>query len=216
MGLQGGISRRGLLAALAGVPALSLLAACTTGEEPTDGSTPRPTSIYAVGDSITESNSPNFVNGEFGDGSWVSHLDPRITVMGGWAKGGARSEDMVDGVRPSDAQTLVLLAGANDTTSLPFDKTAFNLEAIVNKVGIDRVVVSTIPPRDDQPELNVAFNQNLANLARDKRWHLVDPMAGVRDGVRFKAGMSSDGIHPTVAGATEIGRAMSEFLLALP
>lgn len=210
-----GMTRRQLLTTVAGVTVLGV-AACSSESEPAPAPTPRPTTLYAVGDSLTEGNSPNFANREFGDRSWVAHLDPRLSVLGGWAKGGARTPDMVAGVTRSDAETLVMLAGANDTTSLPFETTAQNLATIVDKVGIARVVVSKLPPRDDQPDLNVRFNQSLEQLARDKGWHLIDPMADVRDGIRFKAGMTSDGIHPTPAGATAIGQAMSTQILGLP
>lgn len=214
MALQDGISRRALLAAATGVSIVGLAGCGAQRAEPARG--PGPNTLYAVGDSLTEGNSPDFANRRFGDRSWVFHLDPSLRVLGGWARGGATSDDMLGGVVQSAADTLVLLAGANDVGSLPFEKTAQNLAMIATVVGAARVVVSTLPPRDDQPEVNVQFNDDLAILARDAGWHLVDPMIAVREGAQYKAGMTSDGIHPTVSGAAAIGRAMSELLRELP
>ncbi|MDO5683206.1 MAG: SGNH/GDSL hydrolase family protein [Propionibacteriaceae bacterium] len=217
MGQLPSIGRRGLLAALAAAPLASLVSACDARPEPaTPGSQREGATIYVVGDSLTEGNSPDFANKQFGEWSWVSHLDPRVTVVGGWAKGGATTQDMAQAVVASDAEMLVMLAGTNDTASVDFEQTSSNLQTIVDKVGASLVVVSTLPPRDDQPQRNVDFNAKLAELTKAKGWMLVDPMGGVRNGDRFRPEMTSDGIHLTPAGAAELGRGFSEAILALP
>ncbi|HHV22380.1 MAG TPA: SGNH/GDSL hydrolase family protein [Propionibacterium sp.] len=216
MGQRPAIGRRRLIAAIAAAPLIGLTA-CGTAPQPTEQQPAEPTAktLYVVGDSLTEGNSPDFSNLQFGEWSWVDHLDPRLTVVGGWAKGGATTQDMAGGVTRSDADVLVMLAGTNDT-SLTFDQTSANLESIVETVGAPRVVLSTLTPRDDNPQRNVDFSAQLADLAQRNGWTLIDPMGGVRDGDRFKPEMTSDGIHLTPAGAAELGRAFSAELLALP
>lgn len=215
MRLQGGMKRREMLSLVAALPILGV-ASCSSSAGAKPSLSEHSTTIYVVGDSLTAGDSPDFTNRRFGERSWVFHLDSRISVMGGWAEGGARTEDMAREVTPSDAETLVLLAGANDTSSVPFETTAHNLDRVVGTVDAQRVAVSLLPPRDIQSELNVEFNTLLSASAKERGWYLIDPMKGLRDGAKFKAGMTSDGIHPTVAGAREIGRAMSDLLLALP
>lgn len=204
---MGRVSRRRVLAALAGASALGLLGC---GEQPVG---PAPSTLYLVGDSIT---APDSLVPSTNPTSWVAHLDPRLTVVGGWAEPGATTETMAAGVDRSDAHTLVILAGANEAGRLPFETTAYHLETIVQRVRAPRVVVATLPPRDPQPQWHVQFNQNLGLLARDKGWHLCDPMGGVRSSLLWAPGMTDDGLHPTATGATAIGRALSECLLGLP
>lgn len=173
--------------------------------------------IYAVGDSITESNSPDFVAGQYGSGSWVSHLASEISVVGGWARGGATTADMAANVvEAPEATVLVLLAGSNDiAANVPFEETAANLETIAEKVGADTVLVSSVPPRDMDPASVTRFNEQLADLAASEGWEFTDPMTGIRDGDRYASGMTSDGIHPTEAAATLLGQNLSEALLRL-
>lgn len=173
-------------------------------------------SLYAVGDSITEADSPDFEAGQFGAGSWVAHLDERIAVVGGWARGGATTYDMAQNVSPAPtAGTLVILAGSNDlATSIPFETTRANLDRIVATVGANRVILSAIPPRDEDPLGVVRFNQQLQALAQERGWRFVDPMRGIRAGDSYAAGMTSDGIHPTQQAAELLGRNLSAQILA--
>ncbi|HHV22383.1 MAG TPA: hypothetical protein GXZ30_12760 [Propionibacterium sp.] len=174
-----------------------------------------PTQIYAVGDSITEGDSANFLEGEYGARSWVNYVDPQIVVTGGWARGGATTDDMAENVVPApEANTLVLLAGSNDlATDVPFETTRANLERIVATVGVDEVVLSAIPPRDMDPQGVVQFNQQLKGVAQANDWRFVDPLDGVREGDRYARGMTEDGIHPTPAGAERLGQNLSKALL---
>ena len=173
--------------------------------------------IYAVGDSITEANSPDFVAGQYGSGSWVSHLAPEIRVVGGWARGGASTADMAAHVvEAPEATVLVLLAGSNDiAANVPFEQTTANLESITGKVGAETVLVSAVPPRDMDPASVTRFNEQLKELAASKGWKFTDPMTGIRDGERYAPQMTSDGIHPTESAATLLGANLSEALLRL-
>ncbi|MDO5501243.1 MAG: SGNH/GDSL hydrolase family protein [Propionibacteriaceae bacterium] len=200
-----GLSRRGLLGAVAGV---AVLAAAGCAGEDRD-----PLALYVVGDSLTVGDSADVAGLDFGPAAWPAHLDERLSVIGCWAEPPATTGDMMAGVTESEAGTLVLLAGANDVGRLPFETSLYHLEQIVATVGAPRVVLSALPPSDTHPQAHVKFNQNLSLLARDLRWSFVDPMAGIRDGVRWREGMTADGRHPSLAGAREIGRALSRFLL---
>lgn len=173
--------------------------------------------IYAVGDSITEANSPNFVAGQYGSGSWVSHLAPEVKVVGGWARGGATTADMAAHVTQApEAQVLVVLAGSNDiAANMPFEQTKANLESIVGKVGAQTVLVSAVPPRDHDPASVTRFNEQLSQLADSEGWKFTDPMTGIRDGDHYVPGMTKDGIHPTEPAANILGANLSGAILKL-
>lgn len=169
-----------------------------------------PVRVGIFGDSISEANSPDFNSGRFGSTSWASHLGEGFAFAGGWAKSGAKTANMLDKAAPLSADVLVVIAGTNDYASgVPFNETAENLDHIVATAGVQRVIVSTVPPNDIDPEAATGFNERLAVHARARGWVLVDAMAGLRSGDRFAPGMTSDGIHPTEAGAKTIAIAIA-------
>ncbi|RXZ48657.1 SGNH/GDSL hydrolase family protein [Agromyces fucosus] len=169
----------------------------------------------AVGDSITDADSPDFAAGDFGDASWAKYVvDDGFAFAGGWAEWGATTAMMADAVGPVDADVLVVLAGTNDVAfSIPFEDSAANLERIVEVVGIEDVVVVSIPPMDALPAGAEAYNERLHELATDQGWRWVEASAGLRtaDG-RFADGMSLDGLHPSVEGARVLGEAIASAL----
>jgi lysophospholipase L1-like esterase len=196
---------------------LTCLAACT----PADAG---PTvTVLAVGDSITEADSPDFDAGDLGRGSWAWYTSQGwVRVLGGWAHAGATTTDMLVGVSElradsalRSADVLVLMAGSNDVDArVPFPEAADHLRAIARVVGISRVVLSTIPPEDAVAGDVEAFNARLPALARSEGWQLVDPMTGIRDGGgHYARGMTDDGVHPTVRAARLIGQALHRSLL---
>jgi len=163
-------------------------------------------SYAAYGDSITEGNSPAFVDGEFGSLSWATYLGSSFRFAGGWAKGGVQTNEMLSNAKPVKAEALVLLAGANDYIhDTPFAVTAANLDGIVKKTGIKRVVISAVPPNDQRPEAASAFNVSLKQHAAARKWAFIDPMKPLRNGENYAPGMSHDGIHPTERAAKLIG-----------
>lgn len=179
--------------------------------EPTfDGPT-----FAAVGDSITDADSPDFAAGEFGPASWATYArEAGFGFAGGWAEWGATTARMADAAAPLAGDTLVLLAGTNDVAfGVPFPAIAANFERIVETVGIEDVIVVSIPPFDAFPQGAVEFNERLEELADERGWRFVDASAGLRtdDGV-FRAGMSSDGLHPSEEGARVLGEAIAEAL----
>lgn len=170
-----------------------------------------PVRIGIFGDSISEANSPDFASGRFGALSWASYLDEGFTFAGGWAKSGARTTDMLAHAEPLSADVLVILAGTNDyANGVTFEQTTAHLDGIVARAGVQRVIVSTVPPNDLDPRAAAAFNEKLAGLAQARGWTLVDAAAGLRSGERFAPGMTTDGIHPTEAGAEVIGGGIAE------
>jgi lysophospholipase L1-like esterase len=195
-----------------------LLAGCAdAAASPPAAGPPGSTRVLAVGDSITEADSADFDGGDIGAGSWAAYAGgDGVSVLGGWAHGGATSEDMREGVDAdralprARADVLVLMAGNNDVDAgVSFAVVADNLVAIAAAVHPDRVVLSTIAPEDAVADEVADFNARLPALAAQQGWQLVDPMSGVGDGRgRYLPGMSEDGVHPTTAGARVIGAAL--------
>ncbi|MEA5453556.1 SGNH/GDSL hydrolase family protein [Sinomonas sp. JGH33] len=169
----------------------------------------------AIGDSITYANSPDFLGGRTGSLSWITYaVGPDLRFVGGWARGGATTEVMAANAGPEDADVLAIIAGTNDVArNVPFSVTAANLEKIVATVGARRVVVSAIPPRNDNAQGTEAFNEALELFVAQRGWTFVDAVAGVRDGERYAAGMSDDGVHPSEEGARIIGTALGQALM---
>jgi len=191
--------------------------ASPTGATSASAATPTgPLTVVAVGDSVTDADSPDFSAGAFGPGSWVSTADrDGVDVLGGWAVKGATTAAMAAGARPSDADVLVVMAGTNDILQdIPWEQSAADIEAVVAAVGADRVVLCTIVPLASDPAAAADFNAHLATLADEHGWRLVDSAAAVRtpDG-NWDPGMSEDGIHPTDAGAVLLGAAIRDALL---
>lgn len=174
-------------------------------------------SFAAVGDSITDADSRNFAAGEIGPASWAAYVvDAGVVFAGGWAEWGATTARMADAAAEVDADTLVVLAGTNDVAfGIPFAETSANLERIVDAVGIDDVVVSSIPPMDAYPQGPVEFNEQLEEFADERGWRFVDAAADLRtsDGT-FRSGMSFDGLHPSEDGARMLGEAIADELVA--
>ncbi|GAA1059925.1 SGNH/GDSL hydrolase family protein [Agromyces bracchium] len=166
----------------------------------------------AVGDSITDADSRDFASGDLGPASWATYVvDEGYVFAGGWAEWGATTERMAAAVAPVDADVLVLLAGTNDLAfGVPFEATTANLDRVVDRVGIDDVLVVSIPPMDAYPGGAEEFNGRLDALADDRGWRFVDASTGLRtrDG-RFADGMSTDGLHPSAEGAEVLGEAIA-------
>jgi lysophospholipase L1-like esterase len=176
--------------------------------------------VVAVGDSITQADSADFDDGDIGAGSWAAYAGGEgVVVLGGWAHGGATTEDMREGVADDDsfprADVLVLMAGNNDVdAAVPFEVAADNLVAVAAAVHAGRVVLSAIAPEDGVADAVAAFNARLPELAAQQGWQLVDPMAGVGDGHgHYLPGTSEDGVHPTAPGARRIGAALHPALI---
>ncbi|MGY1715099.1 SGNH/GDSL hydrolase family protein [Geodermatophilus sp. SYSU D01106] len=170
--------------------------------------------LAAVGDSITQADG-DVPAGVLGRGSWLSTaVGGDVVFAGGWARAGATTADMLDAATAVDADVLVLLAGTNDPgAGLSEGQTAQHLRDIADVVGVDSVVLSSVPPRDADPGVAAATNRALEDLAEDEGWLFADSAAGVRSGDRFASGMATDGLHPSEEGAAVIGAALREAVL---
>lgn len=171
----------------------------------------------AVGDSITEVDSPDFAAGDLGPNSWVTFArGDALTFAGGWADGGATTEAMAANASPVASDVLVIMAGTNDLgKGIKFAETAANLQSIATTVGVPRVVLCAIPPNDSRPDDAAGMNASLQQLAADQGWEWLDPAAALRAaGNVYAAGLSSDGTHPTADGERLIGQAVRDYLLA--
>ncbi|MCA5922786.1 SGNH/GDSL hydrolase family protein [Curtobacterium oceanosedimentum] len=215
-----------VLVAIMAVTLVILALQQVNASKPAAGSVPGPIPTFAsddeevvgfavVGDSVTAANSPSLDTGVAGDGSWAFYADgDGADLVGGWAEGGATTEAMDTNVKKYDADVLVVLAGTNDTgLAVPFDETAANLQRIVKKAGISKVIVSSIPPRDSDIDLPVDYNDQLRNLATDKGWIFVDAAAALRSDDRYKDGYTADGIHPAPRGAKALGEALHDAIV---
>ena len=214
----GAIARRVVAVLAVAAASASMIVGCSA-QTPADGTdSPEASAVAAlgtfaaVGDSITDADSPDFATGNFGAASWATYVvDDGFTFAGGWAEWGATTAMMADAVAPFEADVLVLLAGTNDVAfGIPFDESAANLDRIVDTVGIEDVVVVSIPPMDALPNGAEAYNGRLEDLAGDRGWRFVDASAGLRtpDG-HYDDGMSSDGLHPSADGARVLGEAIA-------
>lgn len=216
-----GAAARRVGAALTILACASLIVGCSASGRADGNGSPEPSAVAAhgrfaaVGDSITDADSPDFAAGEIGAASWATYVvDGGFVFAGGWAEWGATTAMMADSVGPVNADVLVVLAGTNDVGfGIPFEDSAANLDRIIEVVGIEDVVVVSIPPMDALPAGAQAYNERLDDLATDRGWRFVDASDGLRtaDG-RFGEGMSSDGLHPSVEGARVLGEAIATAL----
>lgn len=216
-------SYKGIIVVLVAIMAIMLVILAmqqVSASKPAAGAEPGPIPTFAtaedattfavVGDSVTAANSPDIDAGRAGTGSWAYYANRNgARLVGGWALGGATTDAMNKNVQKYDADVLVIVAGTNDTgLGVPFETTAANLESIVQKSGIDTVIVSSIPPRDADPSMPDEFNPQLKALAEQNGWQYTDAAASLRDGDHYKDGYTADGIHPTPQGAQALGRAL--------
>jgi lysophospholipase L1-like esterase len=171
--------------------------------------------FVVVGDSLTAGTSPVHGDQQPGVGSWIPGAETApLVYRGGWAVPGATTSDMRAGVVPSKADVVVVLAGTNDLDrGVPWETSRDNLLAIVATSRVDDVVLSTVPPFDQGPQLRDEYNQLLHELAVEQGWHLVDPWVGVDRGGTWAPGTSLDGTHPIPNIAEEVGRSIRTAVL---
>lgn len=218
-----------LLGALLG-PALvgcSTAAATTDADAPASAPTAAPSTpgelhMAVVGDSLTAGN--GLVEQPTGladspqrptDMSWLLGVEGApLVVDGGWAVPGATSVQMDEHVTRYAADVVVIMAGTNDLLKgVAWPDTRRSLLSIVEKAGVDRVVLTAVPPLDAQPTATGPLNDRLAGLAADQGWEFVDPWTDVeQDGV-YRPGDSADGVHPVSTVAVAVGRAIRAQLL---
>jgi GDSL-like Lipase/Acylhydrolase family len=172
-------------------------------------------SLTAAGDTITTGTAISDGDARPGDTSWLSGAGgPPLVIEGGWARDGATTADMLRGVAEYDAPVLVVLAGTNDLLQgVPWERTRENLLDIVERAGVDRVVLSAVPPLDRDPQAPVGLNPRLADLAENEGWQFVDPWTDFASDGSFRPGSSADGVHPTSMVAFAVGRTIRQAVL---
>lgn len=194
--------------AQAGLPMSAPTAAAETPAEATR--------VAIVGDSLSAGRSGSLGSG-LDDESWMTYAQGGdVEFVGGWARSGARPDQMAAAVRPvGHVDVLVVLAGTN---AVLHDQTvaevAGSYEHIADVVDADRVLVSAIPPYRDRAEQALTYNRDLRALTRQEGWTWVDPWTDARDGDAWADGFSTDGVHP--AGPEQyavLGNAFRQIIL---
>lgn len=168
-----------------------------------------------VGDSITADHAyPEQVARRIvGARSWAAFAqEPGTSFVGGWARGGATTAEMLAGFTPVDSDVLVVIAGTNDIhAGVPFEQIGRNLLAIVDRAHAARVIVSSVPPRNDFRERTLAYNEWLHGFVTEQGWGWIDGSRGLRDDThpgRYAKGLTYDGVHPSAEGARILGSAV--------
>src|SRR5690625_2172156 len=91
---------RSLLAAIGLIVVFGQFACCVgppTQSPQSDDPNGSSVRVGAVGDSITQANSQDFDQGQFGDQSWLAYvINSDQAFAGGWAQWGATTEQMAD------------------------------------------------------------------------------------------------------------------------
>jgi lysophospholipase L1-like esterase len=176
------------------------------------GATPAdPVTFGVVGDSITA-----WIGKE--DGSWTSYVgtDGVLFTGEGWARNGAPLALMEQNTHELDVDVLVVLGGTNDLASDSSTRARLGLVSrIVENSGVDRVVVSAVPPFDPDPALSTAWNRELEKYAAAEGYRFADSWAGSRtDTGAFVAAHTVDGIHPTPGAASRAAAVIREAVIA--
>ncbi len=178
---------------------------CADAYEPAVGAN-RSMDIAVVGDLVTSWTPP-----DDRATSWATYVTGHgVRLTRSWVDRDAQVRDLAALVDPSDADVLVVLAGTNDVDHVSAgDEVELGLTRIVAAAGVDRVLISSIPPIDDQPQKTADFNELLAKIAYRHDWSFVDAGSTVvRADCRYRKGLSSDGVRPTAEGARIIGEAV--------
>jgi lysophospholipase L1-like esterase len=185
------------------------ITATLTAPAPPPSAAAVPETIAVVGDSLTQARSGESRTLDYGPESWTHDALAGFSYACGWAFGSATTATILNALDPCAADRLVVYAGTNDLlTDVPWARTAANLDAIVATVRASAVYVVAVPPLTDRGRPAVSFNARLEQHAELRGWTYVDPYAQVRAGIRYRPGMSRDGIHPTRRGARLIGEAI--------
>lgn len=165
-----------------------------------------PLTMAVVGDSISSWNPP-FMG--LPEQSWVTTASASIPLEGGWARPGARLDEMLANVEPApDAYVLVVMGGTNDIGQfVPVADRIVALDALIAKADVERVVISTVAPIGFAPSWSTEWNLTLADYAATHGYALVDPWAAFRtpDGNWVAGASLADQVHPCPATAARVG-----------
>ncbi|WP_146240218.1 SGNH/GDSL hydrolase family protein [Curtobacterium sp. MCSS17_008] len=155
--------------------------------------------------------------------SWLHQLatDDRLRAVGGYAHSGYRADQVLAEIGPvPQARVLVVEVGTNDVNqAVATERTIADVDAIVRRVGAERVLVVAGPPSDrtwsrwgaDRRSGQLVLTDALHAVADEHGWAFVDPFRSIRaaDGA-YVPGTSRDGIHPTAEANGAVATAMAD------
>lgn len=188
-----------LLAGCSGVTAESSSATNATSENSDPFSDPEPVTVLAVGDSLASGGPWDAVPGD--PGSWTYFLDeePTVEIVGGWRRDGATSKTIAENIPDESARVLAIMAGTNDVRkSEPLDQLAGHLMTAVDRVEVDAVIISAIPPEPAFADRVRIANSIMKELAQQRGWIWIDAWSSVRDGDSWTDGATADGVHASL------------------
>lgn len=166
-----------------------------------------PIRLAVVGDSLTAGGARELSWG-LTKNTWVSYAKgDGIDFVGGWAKGGTPVEVQAAHVRPiSNVDVLVLMSGTNDVRlGESFAQAESSYAEIIATVHPKHVIIGDIPPYDLKPAAAARYAAQLKDWALAAGYDFYDPWQFARDGQRYVAGVSNDGVHPTTSGYKIVG-----------
>lgn len=149
--------------------------------------------------------------------SWVRNAinDGDLGYIGGYARAGATTAELLQYARPTVADVTVIMAGTNDVTQgVPTSATLNRIAAMFATMGGAHKILSAVAPRTDDIQQANALNYWLARLAKQHHWTFIDPWVSVRnaDG-SWKAGTNTDHVHPSPATGVLVGKIMHDEIL---
>lgn len=163
------------------------------------------TVVVCIGDSITEGYMMNRSSG------YPAHLQPMLAQTGkpytviNEGKGGEATYSAVfrtqNILKKYTANIVIIMEGANDVTQgISPSTTSFNLENMAQQAQAAGAVpiVSTITPNSSPSYAPENYNPLIRAMAERNGFRLVDSYMNV---VGNWSNLSSDGLHPTAAGA---------------
>ena len=162
--------------------------------------------VAVVGDLVTSWRPPDDRST-----SWVTYASGHgVRITQSWVDRDARVRDLAREVGPSDADVLVVLTGTNDLDLGPVpDEIELAMTRLVDISGIDKVLISSIPPVDHQAQRTADFNELLARIAYRHDWSFVDAGSTVvAANCTYRKGLSDDDVRPSPEGARIIGEAV--------
>jgi lysophospholipase L1-like esterase len=158
--------------------------------------------------------------------SWMHQVkDTTLTNVGGFAKGGYTSTQVLENIQPGTADVLVIMIGVNDIPQqIPTSTTLANIEAIVAKFsGAKDVLVAAIVPSNltnsgidhlNRQELGAQLNESLRSFAVSHGWYFGDPDTDFRranNAYKLHANIS-DGVHPNARSFGQMAVRLSQFI----
>jgi lysophospholipase L1-like esterase len=178
---------------------------CVDSYEPTV-SGHRAVRVAVLGDAVTAWRPPDHPAT-----SWVTYARGNgVRVAQDWVDPDATVQKLSTRVTATRADVLVVLAGTNDLRAdTANDQVELGLQRAVERAGVDKVLISSIPPVPYLTQETADFNELLARIAYRHDWSFVD--AGttvVDDNCSFSSGMRGPGARPSAEGARRIGSAV--------